>query len=170
MWFYFKTLIFVLLYTYILLCLLNCNMLWSATNDYGCGAIPNKFIIIINYIIIYISDSYDFLWVIRRLSLSEGRYAVTRNGDTCEWLYRLLYRGRVHTGIGASLVSVGGWTGDLTGCVVQWSSRREQFGELWYRLVSGWTDRSGFWQFNYASDLCLFSYPDVCFSLRVCVV
>ena len=36
-----------LLYTYILLCLLNCNMLWSATNDYGCGAIPNKYIIII---------------------------------------------------------------------------------------------------------------------------
>ena len=28
-------------------CLLNCNMLWSATYDYGCGAIPNKYIIII---------------------------------------------------------------------------------------------------------------------------
>ena len=48
---YLKTLILVLLYTYILVCLLNCNMLWSATNDYGCGAIPNKYIIII---IIYI--------------------------------------------------------------------------------------------------------------------
>ena len=31
---YFKTLVFVLLYTYIFLCRLNCNMLWSATNDY----------------------------------------------------------------------------------------------------------------------------------------
>ena len=25
-------------------------MLWSATNDYGCGAIPNKYIIITNII------------------------------------------------------------------------------------------------------------------------
>ena len=31
-------------------CLLNCNMLWSATNDYGCGAIPNKYIIIIIHV------------------------------------------------------------------------------------------------------------------------
>ena len=49
---YFKTLIFVLLYAYILLCLLNCNMLWSATNEYGCGAIPNKYIIIISIVLI----------------------------------------------------------------------------------------------------------------------
>ena len=51
---YFKTLVFVLLYKYIFLCLLNCNMLWSATNDYGYGAIPNKYIIIIIIIIIII--------------------------------------------------------------------------------------------------------------------
>ena len=35
------------MYTYIFLCVLNSNMFWSATNDFGCGAIPNKYIIII---------------------------------------------------------------------------------------------------------------------------
>ena len=57
---YFKTLIVFLLYAYILLCLLNCNMLWSATNDYGCGAIPNKYIIIIIIIIIIPQQGFSF--------------------------------------------------------------------------------------------------------------
>ena len=56
MFLHFKTLVFVLLYTYLFLCRLNCNMLWSATNDYGCGAIPNKY-----YYYIIINTCVNFL-------------------------------------------------------------------------------------------------------------
>ena len=50
--YYYKILVIVLLHTNIsFLCILNCNMSWSATNNYGHGAIANKMYYYYYYVI-----------------------------------------------------------------------------------------------------------------------